>query len=545
MAFEEALAIARDRDVDFILLGGDLFHVNRPSASVEHKCIKLIRQHMNAKCERTTSFSRISGNFSHFSKINHANFEDSNLTVPYPILTIHGNHDDPTGPNAQSVCYKLATCGLLNYFGALNCVDKSIVIEPIVLQKNQVKIALYGLGFIPDYKLKMAFEKGEVIFMEPPRDSFNVLVVHQNRVPHQKHKVIPDCLFPTFFHLIIRGHEHSTESPQPLPESKVNGLVYQPGSTVATSISTMEAAAKKVGLIKVSVRDPNGDQASRYNLAYELIDLKCCRRMIFKDISQKDLFRYIKQTSGGTKVTTTEFQAFSREYVEQCIRDLLRENSSQRESQGSDSTVIDSVKMARRFELPLLRIRLEYQAKKERFDELEVSSKFYPTMVANKDVILFRKQKLQVTELGQTANVTFEGDDGDEEEQDEFEHIDLGDEKRDTIDVMIENYFKDKPAEMRLQALSLTEYTDAVRGSGEDGNVISKVLNAKKKQVLASYRTAVAQKAKKSTEAIKDFHNEILVNDWFIRQFSCQDANQLANKAETGGDIPMEVVICD
>ena len=46
IAFEEVLKRARDKKVDFLLLGGDLFHVNKPSQLTLHKyyickyCIK-------------------------------------------------------------------------------------------------------------------------------------------------------------------------------------------------------------------------------------------------------------------------------------------------------------------------------------------------------------------------------------------------------------------------------------------------------------------------------------------------------------------------
>ena len=255
MAFAEALQIARERHVDFVLLGGDLFHVNRPSSTVEHKCIKIIRQHMSAQAGRGASFKRVSGEFSHFERIKHANFEDPNLQVPLPIMTIHGNHDDPTGPNAKSVCEKLSTSGLLNYFGAFKLNSDGVRVEPIVFDKNGIKIALYGMGFVPDVKLRAAFERGQVTFVDPPEDTFNILVVHQNRVAHQKKKFIPDNFYPTFIHLLIRGHEHDTQMPERWPESKVDGLVYQPGSTVATAICAQESGPKKVAIMSIKVNE--------------------------------------------------------------------------------------------------------------------------------------------------------------------------------------------------------------------------------------------------------------------------------------------------
>lgn len=536
MAFEEALKIARDKCADFVLLGGDLFHVNRPSASVEHKCIKIIRQHMNESSTKGTTFRRIKGNFSHFHRLNHANFEDPNLRVSCPIMTIHGNHDDPTGPNAQSVCEKLATCGLLNYFGAIsmNSLKLGVQIEPIIFQKGEIKLALYGIGFIPDYKLKMAFDKGEITFIEPPEDTFNVLVVHQNRVPFLKCKYIPDEVFPFFFHLIIRGHEHETQLPEPIFESDVDGYVYQPGSTVATSISSMEAAAKKVGLFKVRLNKGATENGSLYKMEYDIIDLKCCRSMIFKDITQKSIFNHMKSMLNTKKVNSEEFRRYSGEFVEQTISKALDEfKESRRRIYGDE---IEG-KLSR-FKTPLVRIRLEYTSKKERFDELDLNSKFYPERVANKDIILFKKQKILQHEDGRAENVTFrkglEGDDNDDDDQDEFDHIDLSEEKRDTIDIMIENFFKEQPHEKRLQALSIVEYTNAVRGSSEDGNVISKVLNKKKQDVLRRYKDAISSEEK----AMEKFHDEDQIHNWFINAFENPERN-------IAGDIFEEVMFCD
>jgi double-strand break repair protein MRE11 len=42
-AFEEILQLARQHDVDGILLGGDLFHENKPSRLTLHRTMELLR----------------------------------------------------------------------------------------------------------------------------------------------------------------------------------------------------------------------------------------------------------------------------------------------------------------------------------------------------------------------------------------------------------------------------------------------------------------------------------------------------------------------
>lgn len=478
---------------------------------------------MNAEVGRKVSFKRVHGSFSHCNKVNHANFEDPNLDVPYPILTIHGNHDDPTGPQAQSVCEKLATCGLLNYFGALD-VTKTIHVEPIILQKGKLKIALYGMGFIPDYKLKMAFDKGEVTFAKPPKDSFNVLVVHQNRIPLNKTRYIPDEYYPKYFHLIIRGHEHASQEPTKLAESDVNGMVFQPGSTVATSISAMEAGPKQVAIVTIRLNqaEHNNNPANLYKTEYDIIKLKSCRPMILKDISQKELFRSIKESYGSSKITSAVFKRFSKEFVEKKCEELLEPIGSQSvPSSTSTKCSNSSSKKTNAIApgLPILRIRLEYAVKNERFDDMEISSKFYPTRVANKDIVLFKKQKIVKSKVdGQSENETFDpkfDDEDNDDDDDEFDFVNLGEEKRETIDLMIEGYFKDKPIDEQLTALSISEYINAVRGSNEDGNVISKVINKKKQLILSKYKTVISNQGK-----VNLYQDQTMVEKWFQGEFS-------------------------
>lgn len=44
-AFQEICSIAEDKQVDFLLLGGDLFHENKPSRTTLVKAIEILRRH--------------------------------------------------------------------------------------------------------------------------------------------------------------------------------------------------------------------------------------------------------------------------------------------------------------------------------------------------------------------------------------------------------------------------------------------------------------------------------------------------------------------
>uniref|UniRef100_A0A8C0CTX7 MRE11 homolog, double strand break repair nuclease n=1 Tax=Balaenoptera musculus TaxID=9771 RepID=A0A8C0CTX7_BALMU len=45
VTLDEILRLAQENDVDFILLGGDLFHENKPSRKTVHNCLELLRKY--------------------------------------------------------------------------------------------------------------------------------------------------------------------------------------------------------------------------------------------------------------------------------------------------------------------------------------------------------------------------------------------------------------------------------------------------------------------------------------------------------------------
>lgn len=132
VTFEEILKYGRDNEVDFILLGGDLFHDTKPSQVTLLKCVELLRKYClgsrwatfrpdvklnqlssdqlsRRKLKRCTDsgfvafFRECKLEFLSDSELvfqhcaqKHVNYEDPNLNISMPIFTIHGNHDDPS-----------------------------------------------------------------------------------------------------------------------------------------------------------------------------------------------------------------------------------------------------------------------------------------------------------------------------------------------------------------------------------------------------------------------------------------------------------------
>lgn len=77
----------------------------------------------------------------------------------------------------------LAVSGYVNYFGRPQQVD-NIEIAPILLQKGQTKLAIYGLGHVREERLHREFRANQVKMQQPtetPDEWFNIMVLHQNR----------------------------------------------------------------------------------------------------------------------------------------------------------------------------------------------------------------------------------------------------------------------------------------------------------------------------------------------------------------------------
>ena len=64
IAFEEVLMKATELDVDYVLLGGDLFHENKPSRTTLVKAIEIIKKHCLG--DRAVGFQILSDQASNF-----------------------------------------------------------------------------------------------------------------------------------------------------------------------------------------------------------------------------------------------------------------------------------------------------------------------------------------------------------------------------------------------------------------------------------------------------------------------------------------------
>ncbi|XP_075054844.1 double-strand break repair protein MRE11 isoform X2 [Mixophyes fleayi] len=367
VTFNEILSLARDHEVDFLLLGGDLFHDNKPSRRTLHTCMEQFRKYCMG--DRPVQFEVLSDqsvNFS-YSKFPWVNYQDDNLNISIPVFSVHGNHDDPTGADGLCALDLLSCAGLVNHFGRSTSVEK-IGISPVLLQKGRSKIALYGLGSIPDERLYRMFVNKQVTMLRPREDEsswFNLFVIHQNRSKHGATNYIPEQFLDEFIDLVIWGHEHECKIAPTRNEQQLF-YVSQPGSSVATSLSPGEAVKKHVGLLRIKNKKMN----------MQKIPLQTVRQFFIEDVvlsDHPDIFN-----PDNPKVTQ-DIENFCTEKIETMLE------AAERERLGN----------TRMPDKPLIRLRVDYTGGFEPFNTLRFSQKFVDKTANPKDIIHFFRHKEQ------------------------------------------------------------------------------------------------------------------------------------------------------
>ncbi|KAM0688343.1 meiotic recombination [Conglomerata obtusa] len=236
ITFEEALQVARESKADLIIQGGDLFHDNSPSRNTLIKTISLLKKYTLGNREIN------------FECNIELNTNDPNMNVSLPMITIHGNHDDPSGNLQHSALDILESCGLINYVGKQPSLSQ-IEVEPVLIYKGGRKVAIYAIGNIKDARIFRLFRENKVSFKRPLdyENYVNILVLHQNRVKRGDCDYLPPDMIDDWFDLIIYGHEHD-----PVMYQDNRGFtVLQCGSTVQTSLSEGELGTKYVYIIEI------------------------------------------------------------------------------------------------------------------------------------------------------------------------------------------------------------------------------------------------------------------------------------------------------
>ncbi|KAG0441974.1 Double-strand break repair protein MRE11 [Dictyocoela muelleri] len=349
VTFEEILQIANSEDVDFIIQGGDLFHNNKPSRFSLNLCIHLLKKYCMGDKEI---------NFESNLKLN---YQDPNLNIKIPVIAINGNHDDPCGLGSLSALNILNTCGLINYVGKITNYEK-IVIEPVLLRGDQ-KIAIYVLSHVKDVRLHRAFLTNRVSYLRPDdyEDWYNILVVHQNRIPRREKDFLPEEFLDQMFDLVIYGHEHDTFYYKNVQKGFT---MIQVGSSVRTSLCEAESKEKRVYLVENGVIKPIRLNTVR-PMVMDQIKVDCEN---YEEVVKNKIDEMIKiAIGGGTLENLSDFfvgEDISKTFLESDINEFILEEEKENEINGikqkkSDLNETKSGMIKKNTMLPLIRLKIE------------------------------------------------------------------------------------------------------------------------------------------------------------------------------------------
>ncbi|KAF7586676.1 meiotic recombination [Aspergillus hancockii] len=388
-SFHEVMCLAREHDVDMVLLAGDLFHENKPSRKAMYQVMRSIR--MNCLGDKPCELEMLSDASENFQgAFNHVNYEDLDINVAIPIFSIHGNHDDPSGEGHLAALDLLQVSGLLNYYGRTPESD-NIQVKPVLLQKGRTKLALYGMSNVRDERLFRTFRDGKVKFYQPSiqkDDWFNLICVHQNHHAYTETGYLPENFLPEFLDLVIWGHEHECLiNPKMNPETKFH--VMQPGSSVATSLVPGEAVTKQVAVLSITGRE----------FKCEPIPLKTVRPFAMREI-------VLSEEKGAQKLARkennrTELTRFLMTIVEELIEQAKAEWLAMQED-------FDEEDEDQEVPLPLVRLRVEISTPDGGSFDCENPQRFsnrFVGKVANvNDVVQFHRKKKNTTTRNKKDN---------------------------------------------------------------------------------------------------------------------------------------------
>ncbi|KAG7162191.1 double-strand break repair protein MRE11-like [Homarus americanus] len=420
--FEEILQMAVEQKVDFILLGGDLFHENKPSRQCLVRCMDMIRKYTFG--DSPVLFDFISDpveNFKH-AKNPTVNYLDPNLNIAIPIFSIHGNHDDPSGPGQFCALEMLSVAGLVNYFGRTTDLQE-IKISPLLLEKGQTKLAIYGLSSVKDERLFRLFRENKVKMLRPKESMeswFNIMVLHQNHAKHGPTNYIPESFLDPFLDLVIWGHEHECLI-EPRLSAEDSFHVIQPGSSVATSLCAGEAVTKNVALLEVN---------NQQQFKTTALPLKTIRPFLFDNVCLADYD--IGMVIDSNKSNPVE--DFVEEYVHKMlvkVKGLITGHPRQPKK-------------------PLIRLRVEYTDESQMFNACRFGHRFKDDVANSTDMILFRKKKLEKKEeIGI-----------DKDAMDAVFNEDVAETR---VEDLVEQYFADLDTEHQLSLLTERGLARAIR----------------------------------------------------------------------------------
>lgn len=360
-----------------VLLGGDLFHDHNPSRKAMYQVMRSLRKNCLGMKPCELQFLSDAGEV-FGGAFDHVNYEDQDINISIPVFSIHGNHDEPSGTGNLCSLELLQVAGLVNYFGRYTEVD-NIQVKPVLLQKGQTKLALFGLSNARDERMFRNFKDHKIKWFRPnvqQKDWFNLLTVHQNHHAHTPTSYLPENMLPDWVDFVVWGHEHECLiDPTLNPETGFH--VMQPGSSVATSLVPAEAVEKQVAVVSVTGK----------SFEVEKHVLKSVRPFVTRELilCLDEKFKGLERQKENRIELTRRLMGVVEEMIEQA-------NAEWEARQGEDFDPNNRP-------LPLIRLKVEYTAPEGGHYDVEnpqrFSQRFQKRVANDNDVVYFyRKKKL-------------------------------------------------------------------------------------------------------------------------------------------------------
>lgn len=215
--FENAReAFKNSLDADVIILPGDIFDKKIPKQEVLDRAAEVLSEAMEGS--RTVEADQDLG--MHGEGI--------------PVVAIHGTHERRPSDYTNPI-------ELMDKTGHLKHINN----EKIVFEKDGEKLAVHGMGGVPEHYAPDVMEKYSP---EPVEDAFNILVVHQSiegfvYTPEDEEFLTLED-FPDGFDMVVDGHIHWYNIERFPSEDGEVPLIF-PGSTVTTQMRKIEAEKDK------------------------------------------------------------------------------------------------------------------------------------------------------------------------------------------------------------------------------------------------------------------------------------------------------------
>lgn len=394
--FHEIMTLAKDQDVDMVLQGGDLFHINKPSRESMYQVIKTLR--MTCLGDKPCEMENLNhGQLGVEENVfDYVNYEDPNINISLPVFAISGNHDDSGGASMLSPMDVLSATGLINHFGRVSENDK-ITVSPVLLRKGTTKLALYGLASVRDERLYRTFKSQNVKFLRPNEDAsewFNMLAVHQNHISHSEKNYLPESFLPDFMDTVIWGHEHECLLDNPLTNPDQGFTVLQPGSSIATSLSEAEAVDKQVCILSITGKD----------WSIERFPLKTVRPFKMETV-YLSADSFIEPGSDSKSEVSKWMIRKVDKLIEQANDDWKKKQNT---AEGEEPP------------LPLIRLRVEYSGGYEVENPTRFSNLFVGKVANVNDVVQYFKKKAPTKRPSKKRGEVTDRDPQQQQQQDDF-----------------------------------------------------------------------------------------------------------------------------